>query len=264
MGQIGIVDTVNGEVRNLTDFSDAIDNGEIGFTDIAVGPDGDLIGITLSNVWNIDFFNGSVDKIGRYLGNLSSDYDKPVFINGLSFDSRPGEDVLYAMGANNPDLSTMSQSNGTLTSKGEVKVDGDARFSGGDLAWFNDALFAATTPDASLSETDALIKVDPDNPEDSSIVLSFSSNMYPRIFGLAGTGDQLFALQDKKVYEVMDLDNSPTLANSVSWEGSGLGDAWGATAINGAFQQISAPASGAVFALALALLALCRQYILDY
>jgi hypothetical protein len=242
-GQIGIVDTADGSVRNLTDFSTQ------GFTDIAVGPDGGLIGITVSSFWDIDFLNGTATQIFDY-----SEARPDVLLNGLTFDP---DGSLYAMGAFNSDLWTIDLDDGNLTSVGEVEADNTKRFSGGDLASLDGELFAATTPTQSPSETDAIVEIDPGDSLSSSVAFSFSSDDYPRIYGLAGSDGQLFAFQDTSVFKVMDINGtSPGFADAVSWETSELGNAWGAAAMNGAFQQIAVPGTLSVLAFGLAIITL--------
>jgi len=196
-GLVGSVDLVTGE---LTEFLDT----NITLTDIDVDPDGNVFGISTSQLYSIDLEAGTTTSIGSY--GVSR-------LNALEI----GEDgTFYATSRFSQDIFTLNPDTGEATSIGTSPISIQ---SAGDLQFINDTLY--------LADTEEFITFDVSGGTLNDATLIGSFNLEGEsIFGITIDEDgDAIGLTNNGSILTLDLDTG---------EATPIGTVENNTAINGA------------------------------
>lgn len=223
-GKLGKVDVNTGDVT-------VVGNMGTSMTDIAFDPDGNLWGISFSNLYKINKLTGAATLVGG-LGNKG--------LNSLAFSST-GD--LYAMSYySNKPLYTINVTNAEVTAIG---TNSGTR-SSGDLAFINNEMYLS-----SLSGN--LQKIDTTTGTATNVGALGAANFY----GLA-TPDNvaLYGVAGTSVYSIDAATGAAT--SPVSFAGKGLGTAWGSAFIAES-SEVPLPAAAWLFGSALLGLAAKRK-----
>lgn len=193
---LGTVDVATGAVS-------IIGNMGVQMTDIAFDPDGNLFGVSFSDVYSINKNTAQVSLIGAH-GIAGG--------NALLFGS---DGTLYAAGADTTNLFTVNPNTG------ESAVEFDMGFqSAGDLAFNSGRFFLA----ARLAGDDALVEIDLGVPSATSI----GSFGFDTVFGLAtGSDGVLYALSGTNVLTV-DIGTGAATVHQ-SFGGQGMSESFGSS-----------------------------------
>jgi hypothetical protein len=187
---------------------DRIGTTDAQLTDIAFAPDGRLLGITASYVYEVDPSDGSSTLIGHH---GFGEPGQSAAIDALTFGP---DGLLY--GAGDDALITIDPATGAGTWVGDLS----GHRSAGDLAVDGLGRLLLTTDDG------LLVSVDPRQGGAQTV----GSLPYTDLFALAGTGDgSLYGIRSTN--EVMQIDPNTGQATPIAQlEGNFLlGYAWGAS-----------------------------------
>ncbi len=191
-GQLGTVDTTSGLVSVIGSF------GQI-LTDIAFDPNGNLFGISFSNLFSIDVETGSTTLIGAH-GVAGG--------NGLVFGS---DGTLYAAGYSTSNLYSLDVDTGTGTSLGDMGFS-----SSGDLAFLDGDMYLS-------GSRGNLVSIDLSDLAASSVVGTFGVSS---VYGIAtDDASSMYAVAGTSVYSVDTVTGAAS--DGVSYAGQGLGTAYG-------------------------------------
>ncbi|HEY5893871.1 MAG TPA: hypothetical protein VIT91_11625 [Chthoniobacterales bacterium] len=203
-GRLGIVDVSTGTTTIVGSMGTAL-------TDIAFAPNGDLYGLSFTNLYRINSQTAALTPIGPH--GISGG-------NALVFGTNG---ILYGAGNTSTGLFSINISTGAATLLGNIGFR-----SSGDLAFNNGQLYLSST-------TNQLVQINQATFAGTALgPLGFSS-----VFGLA-TGDDgvLYGLSGTQIFSV----NPSTMAVTpvVNYQGHGLSQAYGTTFISEAVPEPSA------------------------
>jgi hypothetical protein len=205
-GRLGTVDVGSGTVSQIGRMSTVM-------TDIAFSPDGELFGLSFTDLYRIDATTGATSRIGAH-GIPGG--------NALVF-GRDGS--LYGAGDVSRDLFRIDSASGLATSIGETGF-----FSSGDLAFNGGRLFLTSTDSQLVS-----IDVGAGAASEAVGALGFAD-----VFGLATADDgTLFGLSGTDLLMVDTATGMATLARSLA--GQGFSDFFGSSFVNEAVVPLPAP-----------------------
>lgn len=190
-GNLGTVDTTSGEVSLIGNMGAVM-------TDIAFDTSGELFGITISDLYNIDPATATSSFIGSHSVPGG---------NALVFDTNG---TLYSAGSSGTGLYTIDPSSGSTSSLGNMGFT-----SSGDLAFVDDDFYLASAGD--------LVSVNLADPSASSAIGPFGVDS---VFGIATDEDgKLFGVANTTVFTVDTSTGSAV--NPIDFSGRGLGAAYG-------------------------------------
>lgn len=204
-GVLGTVDVGSGEV-------DIVGNMGIGMTDIAFAPNGDLYGISATQLYSINSSTAAATPIGPTGISLG---------NALVFEM---DGTLYGAGGGTSSLYQINPTTGAGTAIGNVGYA-----SAGDLAFVGADLYMS-----SLSHE--LIRIDLDGGAAGTSVGPFG---FTFVFGLATPGNgALYGISGTQVFSVDVASGAGTLIRN--YAGQGLAGAYGSSFITEATPEPSA------------------------
>ncbi len=190
--RLATIDIGSGEINQIGQM------GNDTITDIAFDPDGNLFGLSFTQLYEIDVLDAHATPIGPH---------GIPFGNALVFNS---DGTLYAAGATSTLLYTIDTATGESNEQGEIGFT-----SAGDLAFNDGHLFLS-------SNSNELIQIDLTDTTGSAIgFLGFVG-----VFGLA-TDDTgvLFGVSGTQIFEVDTTTGAGSLV--LDYSGNGLGPAFG-------------------------------------
>lgn len=190
-GRLGTINTDTQEVNIIGTMNTTM-------TDIAFDPNGNLWGISFSNLYSIDKNTANSTLVGS-LGTTA---------NSLAFGA---DGTLYTA---NSSLYTVDTTTGAASLVGNGQ---DSYSSSGDLAFVNDTLYLSAT------QGDRLFSIDTSNGNGTEIGdIDFSL-----VYGLAGTSDTLFGLSGTAL---LSIDLATGLGTELfDFAGEGFSGNYGAT-----------------------------------
>ncbi|WP_298981845.1 cadherin domain-containing protein [uncultured Roseibium sp.] len=210
----------DGEIHLIgADGSDAVigSTGVGPLTDIALDPDGNLYGVSFSQLYSVDPQTGAATQI--------STSSFPSSVNALEFGP---DGTLYAAGGSG-DLYTIDADTGVATLIGNMDYG-----SAGDLAFAGGSLYLATS-------TGDVVEIDPATGDTVSVVTTLPSTS---AFGLVGdAAGNLYALtDDKMVYQIDPETGTISTPDNYSMSDGG----WGAAATSSSSEDVSSQVEGNV------------------
>jgi hypothetical protein len=212
-GTLGRVDVTTGEVT-------VVGPSGVTLTDIAFDPDGNLWGISSSNLYSVNTTTGAATVVG------------PTGIGGGNALVFGTDGTLYAAGTTSTSLYTVDTSTGVGTALGDIRAysAGDLAFNGGDLY-------------LSSLENNNLVRITLTPSVSGTTVGPIGFN---EVWGLA-TGDDgvLYGAAGLEILTVNPATGQGT--SLLNYGGHGLGPAFGTAFIN---EAVPAPGGIAVLLLA--------------
>ena len=218
-GEIGKVDVNTGAVS-------LVGNAGVVLTDIAFDPNGNLYGVSFTDLYKINTTTGLATDLGT-IGNAAG-----AGFNALVFGTNG---VLYAAGNSSTNLYSINTSTAAATNLGNV-----GSFSGGDLAFVGGNLYLS-------SSTDHLIKIS--NPSGPATGTDLGAIGFPSVFGLASPDNAtLFGVAGTQIININVSNGSGTLVSD--YGGHGLGQAFGESFVSEAQPTVPEPSSIVMLTLA--------------
>jgi len=217
-GQLGTVDLADSSVAII---------GSMGavMTDIAYDADGNLWGITPTDLYRINPHTAATTLIGAH--NIPQG-------NALVFGT---DGLLYAAGGSTTKLFTLDPATGNGTSIGATGF-----FSAGDLAFYRGNLYLSSTH----SE---LIRIDLNNNAAGSKIGEFG---FYNVYGLAtADNDTLYGISATKIFSVDIVTGKGTLI--LDYKGKVLGSSYGSSFITESITQPAVPVPPSIWLLGSAL-----------
>jgi hypothetical protein len=206
-GEIGKVQVSTGQVT-------LVGNAGVVLTDIAFDPNGNLYGVSFTDLYKIDKTTGVATDLGTIANGAGVNFNALVFgTNG----------VLYAAGTTSTHLYSINIGTVTATNLGNVGAD-----SGGDLAFVGGNLYLS-------SSSDHLIRIN--NPSGPATGTDIGPIGYPNVFGLASPdGATLYGVAGTQVLKIDPSTGQGTLVSD--YGGQGLHQAYGESFIS---EAVAAP-----------------------
>jgi len=205
-GQLGTVDLADSTVK-------ITGNMGVVMTDIAYDPDGNLWGISTTDLYRINPATAGTTLVGAH--NIPQG-------NALVFGT---DGLLYAAGGTSTKLFTLNPATGSGTSIGSTGF-----FSAGDLAFYHGSLYLSSTH----SE---LIRIDLNNNAVGTKIGEFG---FYNVYGLAtADNDTLYGISATKIFSVDITTGQGTLIQD--YKGKALGSSYGSSFITEATRQPAVP-----------------------
>jgi hypothetical protein len=216
-------------------------------TDVALDPSGQMYGVDYDRLYKVDKETGALTVVGSLYANGQL---PPIAqgANALAFNPVGG--ALYLASINNSYIFSVNTGTGLATPIAPVEAEeGQAWYSSGDLAFYNNELFWTATHDPNNpASTNSLISLSvPDIlPTDNRGVIQLvDSTPLTKVWGLAVDDGKLYGVSGANtlIYEFVHPTIDATVANPHDFGGKGLGHA------NGATETIPEPATLVVWGL---------------
>jgi hypothetical protein len=197
-GTIGKVDVDTGAVT-------LVGNSGAPLTDIAFDPNGNLYGVSFTDLYKIDASTGAATDLGAITGAPGAGFNALVF----------GTDgTLYSAGFSSQELYSINPTTLAATDLGNLGVE-----SGGDLAFVGGNLYLS-------SSTSHLILVN--NPSGPATGTDLGPIGFPNVFGLASPDNAtLYGVAGTQILLINPANGAATPVSDWSGNPEGFGQAFG-------------------------------------